>query len=81
MRDIYFDGGVDVNKNRSPEENGLRDYFAGKALKEYIRGEFAEVAGMAASGKGTYEYEFSTAKEIAEYAYDMADAMLRERDL
>jgi hypothetical protein len=57
------DGGPAFPTNLSDDGMSLRDYFAAKAMQSIM-----------ADGK-----QYSGFDEIAEYAYEVADAMLAER--
>lgn len=66
MYTVLIDDFVEIEKKlvSSGNESRLRDQFAMHAMKEFLADE----------------HGYPTLEAVAEYAYKMADAMLKERD-
>lgn len=70
-----FPSGI-ANGKKYPDQYGmtLRDYFAAKAMQGLMSGRWGD--GCASN---LNNHEFSTAHSIAQFAYAIADAMLKAK--
>jgi len=55
----------------------LRDYFAAKAMQAAITNE----ALLTTIGKGAKEYGLTNSQAVSKFSYDIADGMLKQREL